>query len=67
MRSFFFETNFGVLLLTVGETLGVLVPVLILMAYATYFERKALAAFQLRRGPNITGPFGLMQPLLPTG
>ena len=62
MRSFFFETNFGVLLLTVGETLGVLVPVLILMAYATYFERKALAAFQLRRGPNITGPFGLMQP-----
>ncbi len=44
------------------ETLGVLVPVLISMAYATYFERKALGAFQLRRGPNRIGPFGLFQP-----
>jgi NADH-quinone oxidoreductase subunit H len=32
------------------------------MAYATYFERKALGAFQLRRGPNRVGPFGLWQP-----
>jgi NADH-quinone oxidoreductase subunit H len=39
-----------------------LVPVLIGMAYATYFERKALGAFQLRRGPNRVGPFGLFQP-----
>jgi len=57
-----FYTGGKVLLLTIGETLGILIPVLILMAYATYFERKALGAFQLRRGPNITGPFGLMQP-----
>jgi len=62
MRDFFLNTTIGAALLTVLETLGVLVPVLISMAYATYFERKALGAFQLRRGPNRVGPFGLWQP-----
>ncbi len=62
MYSFFHENMFGVLLLTVAETLAILVPVLLSMAYATYFERKALAAFQLRLGPNRVGPFGLFQP-----
>ncbi len=62
MYSFFHESVIGTLLLTIAETLGILVPVLISMAYATYFERKALAAFQLRRGPNVVGPFGLWQP-----
>ena len=62
MRHFFLDTTFGVLLLTIAETLAILVPVLISMAYSTYFERKALAAFQLRRGPNVVGPFGLWQP-----
>ncbi len=32
------------------------------MAYLTYAERKVLAAMQLRRGPNVVGPFGLFQP-----
>ena len=49
-------------LLVAAETVAVLVPVLLLMAYATYFERKALGAFQLRLGPNRVGPFGLLQP-----
>jgi NADH-quinone oxidoreductase subunit H len=60
--AFFTTTDLGTLILTVAETLAVLVPVLICMAYATYFERKALGAFQLRRGPNRVGPFGLWQP-----
>jgi NADH-quinone oxidoreductase subunit H len=59
---FFFNTLVGHVLLVIGETLATLVPVLILMAYATYFERKALGAFQLRLGPNRVGPFGLFQP-----
>jgi NADH-quinone oxidoreductase subunit H len=59
---FFFNTALGQFLLVVGETLAVLVPVLLMMAYATYFERKALGAFQLRLGPNRVGPFGLLQP-----
>jgi NADH-quinone oxidoreductase subunit H len=59
---FFYNTDLGILIRTVVVTLAILVPVLICMAYATYFERKALAAFQLRKGPNRVGPFGLFQP-----
>ena len=62
MHDFFFENPVGHVLLIIGETLATLVPVLLLMAYATYFERKALGAFQLRKGPNRVGPFGLFQP-----
>ena len=62
MHAFFYETLVGTTILTILETLAILVPVLMGMAYATYFERKALGAFQLRRGPNRVGPFGLWQP-----
>ena len=62
MHAFFYDTLVGSTLLTIIETLAILVPVLMGMAYATYFERKALGAFQLRRGPNRVGPFGLWQP-----
>jgi NADH-quinone oxidoreductase subunit H len=46
----------------VGEILAVLVPLLIAVAYLTYFERKVMAAMQIRKGPNVVGPFGLLQP-----
>jgi NADH-quinone oxidoreductase subunit H len=49
--------------ITVGEILAVVVPLLIAVAYLTYAERKVLAAAQLRMGPNVVGPFGLLQPL----
>ncbi len=62
MDDFFYDTLAGDTLRVAGETFALLVPVLIGMAYATYFERKALGAFQLRRGPNRVGPFGLWQP-----
>jgi NADH-quinone oxidoreductase subunit H len=38
------------------------VPVLIAVAYLTYAERKVMAAIQLRKGPNVVGWFGLLQP-----
>ena len=44
------------------EALALLVPLLIGVAYLTYAERKVLAAMQLRKGPNVVGPFGLLQP-----
>jgi len=46
----------------VAEIVAILVPLLIAIAYLTYAERKVLAAMQLRRGPNVVGPFGLLQP-----
>ncbi|MBV8739802.1 MAG: NADH-quinone oxidoreductase subunit NuoH [Alphaproteobacteria bacterium] len=52
----------GVTLITLGEVLAVVVPLLIAVAYLTYFERKVLAFSQLRKGPNVVGPFGLLQP-----
>ncbi len=60
--SFFFDNPVGITILTVLEALAIMVPVLIMMAYLTYAERKVLAAMQLRRGPNVVGPFGLFQP-----
>jgi len=55
-------TDLAILIVTLLETLAIVVPVLIGMAYLTYAERKVLAAMQLRRGPNVVGPFGLFQP-----
>src|SRR6516165_9231707 len=46
----------------VGEVLAVVVPLLLAIAYLTYAERKVLAFSQLRKGPNVVGPFGLLQP-----
>src|SRR5215468_11185489 len=46
----------------VAEVIAIIVPLLIAIAYLTYAERKVLAAMQLRRGPNVVGPFGLLQP-----
>ena len=62
MLDFIYNPVLDHVLLVIAETLAVLVPVLIMMAYATYWERKALGAFQLRKGPNRVGPFGLLQP-----
>ena len=62
MEQFLFETDTGLVLLTFAKALALLVPLLIGVAYLTYAERKVLAAMQLRKGPNVVGPFGLFQP-----
>ncbi|HUA78298.1 MAG TPA: NADH-quinone oxidoreductase subunit NuoH [Acetobacteraceae bacterium] len=58
----FFSTVAGQIILTFLEALALIVPLLIAVAYLTYAERKVLAAVQLRKGPNVVGVFGLMQP-----
>ena len=49
------------LLIMLGKSLLVLAVLLIYVAYILYFDRKVWAAVQLRRGPNVVGPWGLMQ------
>ena len=61
MEQFFYHTLIGQICLMLLETLAVLVPLLIAVAYLTYMERKVMAAMQWRRGPNVNGPFGLLQ------
>ena len=63
----FFVRNLG---LYIGTTaflvlmiLCIVLPLLLAVAYLTYAERKVMAAMQLRRGPNVVGPFGLLQPI----
>jgi len=48
-----------ILLTLITSLLGILISV----AYYTLFERKVLAAMQRRRGPNVVGIFGVLQPL----
>jgi NADH-quinone oxidoreductase subunit H len=45
----------------VGKSLLMIVALLIYIAYALYADRKVWAAVQLRRGPNVVGPWGLLQ------
>ena len=40
----------------------IMIPLLIVVAYYTYAERKIIASMQGRLGPNVVGPKGLMQP-----
>lgn len=44
------------------RVLGFFVILLLCIAYLTYAERKILGAIQLRQGPSLVGPFGLLQP-----
>ncbi|MES2215186.1 MAG: NADH-quinone oxidoreductase subunit NuoH [Pseudomonadota bacterium] len=41
----------------------IIVPLILCVAYLTYAERRVIGLMQLRRGPNVVGPFGLLQPI----
>ena len=51
------------LLWIVFGIIAILAPVMISVAYLTYAERKVIGAMQMRKGPNVVGSFGLLQPI----
>jgi len=48
-------------LLTVGQILLITVPLLLVIAFLIYGDRKIFAGVQMRKGPNVVGPFGVLQ------
>lgn len=66
-------------LIIVGQSLLLMVSLLLIIAFLLLMDRKVWAAVQMRRGPNVVGPFGLLQsfadllkfvlkePLIPAG
>ncbi|MGY8986388.1 MAG: NADH-quinone oxidoreductase subunit NuoH [Sphingomonadales bacterium] len=52
---------FGPLLGYILLVLAIVFPLLLAVAFSVYFDRKIWAAMQMRRGPNVVGPFGLLQ------
>ncbi len=51
------------ILIIIFKIFLIIFPLLISIAYLTFFERKVIGSMQLRKGPNVVGPFGLLQPI----
>ena len=47
---------------TLIKIVAIVLPLILCVAYATYFERKVIAFMHVRMGPNRVGPWGLLQP-----
>jgi hypothetical protein len=58
-----FLMSFKLLLHTVVLSLIVIAPIVISVAFFTLVERKIMAAIQRRKGPNVVGVWGLLQPI----
>ena len=57
----FFWTYLWPLIITIAESVLMLVVLLVAIAYILLADRKIWAAVQIRRGPNVVGPWGLFQ------
>jgi NADH-quinone oxidoreductase subunit H len=53
----------GALFKMLGEVLTITIPLILSVAYLTLAERRIIGFMQLRRGPNVVGIFGLLQPI----
>lgn len=62
MIDLFFEYGLPIIYI-VAKILLITLPLLLCVAYLTYAERRVIGLMQMRRGPNVVGPFGLLQPI----
>nr|YP_001527852.1 NADH dehydrogenase subunit 1 [Strongylocentrotus droebachiensis]CAP12671.1 NADH dehydrogenase subunit 1 [Strongylocentrotus droebachiensis] len=51
-----------VYIFSILELVSFLIPILLSVAFLTLVERKVLGYMQFRKGPNVVGPYGLLQP-----
>lgn len=57
------SSSFTYIIITIIQILTLIIPLLVAVAYFTLAERKIIAAIQRRKGPNVVGILGLLQPL----
>ena len=57
----FWATPGGWAVLTIGQIVLVVLCLLLTSAFVIYGDRKIFAGVQMRKGPNVVGPFGLLQ------
>ena len=57
----FLTTPFGTFVLILAQVLAVVAFVMLSLIFLVYGDRKIWAAVQIRRGPNVVGPWGLLQ------
>ena len=57
----FFQTGAGIAVLIALQSLAIIAFVMISLLFLVYGDRKIWAAVQMRKGPNVVGPFGLLQ------
>ena len=62
LQSPFFVGYVWPAIVILAQCLAIVIPLLVAVAMMTYVDRKVWASIQLRRGPNVVGPFGLLQP-----
>ena len=55
-------SNFSFVMILILKIIAIVLPLLISVAYLTLAERRVIGLMQLRKGPNVVGPFGLFQP-----
>jgi NADH-quinone oxidoreductase subunit H len=62
MMDLFFEYGLPIVYI-VAKILLITLPLLVCVAYLTYAERRVIGLMQMRKGPNVVGWFGLLQPI----
>lgn len=62
MIDLFYEYLLPLIIIAI-KIVAIILPLLVVVAYLTYAERRVIGLMQMRRGPNVVGPFGLLQPI----